>query len=117
MTNQPVALTADLGGTKTALGIISASGEVLHRDKIPTQAQAGGSKLAEYTASALTGLADLARSRGYQPVGIGIGSAGVIGEEGQVITAANLIRNWSGTPLAAIVTDRTGLPTYAVNDV
>ncbi|MFC6352914.1 ROK family protein [Rothia nasimurium] len=76
MTNQPVALTADLGGTKTALGIVSPTGDVLHRDKIPTQAQAGGTKLAEHTASALADLADLARSRGYQPVGIGIGSAG-----------------------------------------
>ena len=117
MTNQPVALTADLGGTKTALGIVSPTGDILYRDKIPTQAQAGGAKLAERTASALDDLAELARSRGYQPVGIGIGSAGVIGEEGQVITAANLIHNWSGTPLAAIVTDRTGLPAYAVNDV
>lgn len=114
---QPVALTADLGGTKTALGIISATGQVLHRDKIPTLAQVGGRTLAERTASALQDLGTYAHDQGWKPVGIGIGSAGVIGEEGQVITAANLIKDWSGTPLAAIVSKHTGLPTYAVNDV
>ncbi|WP_237201944.1 ROK family protein [Rothia nasimurium] len=112
-----IVLAADLGGTKTALGIISPTGEVLHRDKIPTQAQIGGRPLAEATGRALADLADNARTLGYEPVGIGIGSAGVIGQQGQVITAANLIKDWSGTPLAAIVSEHTGLPTYAVNDV
>lgn len=114
---QYVALAADLGGTKTALGIVSSTGQVLHRDKIPTLAQAGGVQLAQHTADALSALGQTARELGYEPVGVGIGSAGVIGPEGQVITAANLIKDWSGTPLAAILSEGTGLPAYAVNDV
>lgn len=114
---QRVALTADLGGTKTALGIVSPTGQVLHRDKIPTLAQAGGPQLAQHTAEALKKLGETARELGYEPCGIGIGSAGVIGPEGQVITAANLIKGWSGTPLASILSQVTGLPAYAVNDV
>lgn len=114
---QHVALVADLGGTKTALGIVSCTGQVLHRDQIPTLAQAGGTELARHTAEALKKLGATARELGYEPLGVGIGSAGVIGSEGQVITAANLIKGWSGTPLASILSDVTGLPAYAVNDV
>lgn len=114
---QHVALAADLGGTKTALGIVSSTGQVLHRDKIPTLAQAGGPHLARHTAEALNALGETARELGYEPLGVGIGSAGVIGPEGQVITAANLIKEWSGTPLASILSEVTGLPSYAVNDV
>lgn len=114
---QRVALAADLGGTKTALGIVSSTGQVLHREKIPTLAQAGGLQLAQHTAKALAKLSKTACELGYEPVGVGIGSAGVIGPEGQVVTAANLIKDWSGTPLASILSEVTGLPSYAVNDV
>lgn len=112
-----VALAVDLGGTKTALGIIDPSGVVLHRTKIPTLAQIGGTKLAQHTADEVAKLADYAREQGWEPVGVGVGSAGVIGMDGAVITAANVITDWSGVPLAAIVAKGTGLPTYAINDV
>lgn len=113
----PVALAVDLGGTKTALGIIDPGGAVLHRTKIPTLAQAGGTQLAQHTAREIAKLASYAREQGWEPVGVGIGSAGVIGADGAVITAANVIKDWSGVPLAAIVAEHTGLPTYAINDV
>lgn len=114
---QHVALTADLGGTKTALGIVSSTGQVLYRTKIPTLAQVGGTQLAQHTADALKKLGHTAHELGYRPLGVGIGSAGVVGPEGQIITAANLIKDWSGTPLTTIISEVTGLPAYAVNDV
>lgn len=114
---QPVALAVDLGGTKTALGIVSNAGQVLYRTEIPTQAQLGGTALAEITADTVQELATLAGKRGFAVQGVGIGSAGVIGAAGEVITAANLIKDWSGVPLAQIVAQSTGLITRAVNDV
>lgn len=112
-----VGIAVDLGGTKTALGIVDATGAVLHRTKIPTLAQIGGRELALNTAKAVQELVDRSRNQGWEPVGIGLASAGVIGPDGSVITAANVIKDWSGVPLASIVADHTGLPAYAVNDV
>lgn len=112
-----IALGIDLGGTKTAFGLVDAAGQVIDRHEIPTQASAGGEKLARHTAAGAAVLIERARSRNLQVVGIGIGSAGVIGAQGQVITAANVIKGWSGVPLAGIVREETGLPTFAMNDV
>lgn len=112
-----VGIAVDLGGTKTALGIVDATGRVLHRTKIPTLAQIGGRKLALNTARAVQELIDYSRNQGWEPVGVGLASAGVIGPDGSVVTAANVIKDWSGVPLASIVADHTGLPAYAVNDV
>lgn len=112
-----VAIGIDLGGTKTAFGTVGADGVVLDRHEIPTLAQVGGEALARETAAGAQVLIARARERGQEVVGIGIGSAGVIGAQGEVITAANVIKDWGGTPLAAIVSEATGLPTRAVNDV
>lgn len=49
--------------------------------------------------------------------GIGISSAGVIGTDGSVVSATDLIRGWAGTPLAARVKERFDMPVVALNDV
>ena len=62
-------------------------------------------------------MAKLAVARGFEVVGIGVGSAGVIGPEGQVISAADVIKDWGGVNLATIIAQETRLPASAVNDV
>ncbi|QAY62072.1 ROK family transcriptional regulator [Xylanimonas allomyrinae] len=47
-------------------------------------------------------------------IGVGIGSPGVITEEGRVIEAPN--RRWSDLPLADILSERLGLPVHVAND-
>ncbi|GAB2457946.1 ROK family transcriptional regulator [Xylanimonas ulmi] len=50
-----------------------------------------------------------------QPViGVGIGSPGVVDQDGSVIEAPN--RQWADLPLAAILTERLGLPVQVAND-
>ncbi len=117
MVPEKVALGIDLGGTKTAFGLVTPSGRVIDRHEIPTIAAVGGEKLARSTAAGAGVLIDRARVQGLQLAGIGIGSAGVIGAQGQVVSAADVIKDWAGVPLAAIVGEETGLPTFAVNDV
>ncbi|MFW0179388.1 ROK family protein [Rothia sp. P7208] len=112
-----VAISVDLGGTKTALGIVDQHGAVLHRAEIPTLAQLGGVPLAKHTAEAVLEHISYARSHGWDVAGVGIGSAGVIDENGTVVTAANVIKDWTGVQFASIVESMTSLPTCAVNDV
>ena len=62
--------------------------------------------------------AEEAARSGRRPVGIGIGSAGVVDTvSGSVVAATDHIAQWAGTPLGPLVAEATGLPTTVVNDV
>lgn len=116
-TGTRVAIGIDLGATKTTFGIVSDSGQVLHTETIETKPDAGGTQVAQQTAEQALKVAEVARARSFEVVGIGIGSAGIIGREGEIVTAANAMADWSGTPLTSIVREVTDLPTATVNDV
>lgn len=112
-----VAIGIDLGATKTALAIVSDTGTVLYSETVSTFKDGDGAALAEATAEHAERMVHAARARQFTVAGIGIGSAGVIGREGEVITAANALPGWSGTPLGDIVREKTQLPVQVVNDV
>ena len=111
-------LGIDLGGTKTAGGIVDAGGNVVFSTEVPTPSQAGAGKVLQAAAGLVRSLQAEAESRGLQVDSIGIGSAGVIDSaRGVVLSATDSIRGWAGTALAAELTVRTGLPATALNDV
>ncbi|MDI2033249.1 ROK family protein [Paenarthrobacter nitroguajacolicus] len=108
----------DLGGTKTAAGVVSSSGEVLMSDTIPTLNRAGGQAILDATAALISGLVARAADAGHTVSGVGIGSAGVIdASAGTVVSATDAIRGWAGTALVSGLHSRLGLPVRAVNDV
>ncbi|WP_159792199.1 ROK family transcriptional regulator [Puerhibacterium puerhi] len=47
-------------------------------------------------------------------IGVGLGSPGVVDPAGRVVEAPN--RRWADLPLAAILTERLGLPVHVAND-
>jgi glucokinase len=115
------AVGVDLGGTKTAAGVVSADGEVLFSETIPTLNRSGGDAILDATAGLVAGLRKKAADAGI-PVGrVGVGSAGVIdAAHGVVISATDAICGWAGTALTAGLAARLGLPpssVRAVNDV
>ncbi|MFE4194530.1 ROK family protein [Paenarthrobacter sp. NPDC056912] len=108
----------DLGGTKTAAGVVSSSGEVLLSETIPTLNRDGGEAILDATATLIAGLVERAADAGLSVSGVGIGSAGVIDAvAGSVVSATDAIRGWAGTALAAGLSARLGLVVRAVNDV
>ncbi len=111
-----VAVAVDLGATKIAFALVSESGQVLERARVATQSDDGGARVAERVAEESARLIDRARGQGLEVAGVGIGSAGVISPEGTVLNAANAMKDWSGTPLGAIVAERTGVRCGVVND-
>lgn len=111
-------LGIDLGGTKTAGGIIDAGGNVVFSSAVPTPSRAGAGKVLQAAAALVTSLQAEAESRGLHVDALGVGSAGVIDSaRGVVLSATDSIRGWAGTALAAELTVRTGLPATALNDV
>ncbi|GLU58916.1 transcriptional regulator [Paenarthrobacter ureafaciens] len=112
------AIGVDLGGTKTAAGVVSESGEVLMSDTIPTLNRTGGEAVLDATAALVSGLVERAADAGLTVSGVGVGSAGVIdAAAGTVVSATDAILGWTGTKLVAGLSARVGLTVRAVNDV
>lgn len=111
----------DLGGTKTAAGVVGADGEVLFSEQIPTRNRDGGESILEATAEFVGRLMWRAAGEGIYVGRVGVGSAGVIDAgSGTVVSATGAILGWAGTELTVGLADRLGLPrnaVRAVNDV
>lgn len=107
-------LAVDLGGTKITVGAVHPDGTVTGKRTIPTGAERGP----EAILAGLVSLLGCLHAEVPDAVLIGIGSAGVVDpEDGSILSATDAIPGWAGTPLATHVTDRMGLPAYALNDV
>ncbi|MEV7574317.1 ROK family protein [Pseudarthrobacter sp. NPDC089323] len=115
------AVGVDLGGTKTAAGVVSSTGAVLFSDTIPTLSRSGGEAILDATAHLVAGLVRRAADAGIAVACVGVGSAGVIdAARGVVVSATDAIAGWAGTALTAGLAARLGLPASsvrAVNDV
>lgn len=111
----------DLGGTKTAAGVVGADGEVLFSEEIPTLNRGGSDAILRATAALVGRLMRRAAGEGIDVVRVGVGSAGVIDAvNGEVVSATAAIRGWAGTMLTAGLAQLLGLPrgsVMTVNDV
>ncbi|WP_309075240.1 ROK family protein [Paenarthrobacter sp.] len=111
----------DLGGTKTAAGVVSPAGVVLMSETIPTLNLAGGDAILDATAALIAGLVERAADAGISVSGVGVGSAGVIDAVvGSVVSATDAIHGWAGTALVSGLSSRLSLaPSMmrAINDV
>lgn len=111
MTDLPVCLAVDVGGTKLAAGLVDAGGRVLDWDRVPTPA--GGQ---DEVFSALTGLIDAVRQRAPGRVErCGVGSGGPMTRGGETVSPIN-IPGWRDFPLRARLAEWTGLPVVVDND-
>ncbi|MDE8587853.1 ROK family protein [Arthrobacter sp. NQ4] len=115
------AIGVDLGGTKTAAGVVSPDGQVLFSETIPTLNRDGGEAILDATAGLVAVLIRRAADAGISARCVGVGSAGVIDAgRGVVVSATDAITGWAGTALTAGLAARLGLPAssvLAVNDV
>ncbi|VXC18925.1 Sugar kinase [Arthrobacter sp. 9V] len=121
LTQAAHAIGVDLGGTKTAAGVVTPSGDVLMSETIPTMNRAGGEAILDATAALITGLVERAADAGLSVSGVGVGSAGVIDAvAGSVLSATDAIHGWAGTSLVSGLCSRLSLhpsAVQAVNDV
>ncbi|NVM98932.1 ROK family protein [Arthrobacter sp. SDTb3-6] len=108
----------DLGGTKTAAGVVAADGSVLVQGQVATKNRDGGAAILDATAELVRSLVKDAAGAGATVDAVGVGSAGVIdAAEGTVISATDAILGWTGTHIIAGLQERLGLPAAVINDV
>lgn len=101
-------LAVDVGGTKLAAGVVSADGELIARDQVPTPATGVWPALA-----ALVAAQQLGSPIPLSACGVGCGGPMLPGGE-QVSTLH--IPEWRGFPLRRMLAESTGLPVAVAND-
>jgi glucokinase len=112
-TSQKIAIGIDIGGTSVKYGIVNATGDILYESKLPTRADEGPETIIRQLVAAI----EDAQRQVYSGTisGVGIGSAGVIDNDGMMHAAPNFA-HWKPLPLSSIIREKTGLPTIVEND-
>ncbi|HSR27244.1 MAG TPA: ROK family protein, partial [Actinomycetes bacterium] len=107
---EPHAVGLDIGGTKIAGGVVTESGRVLDRTRVPTPPDDQAATLA-----ALLALVDELWARNPGAEAIGLGAAGLVERPGGIARWAphNTYRRME---LRRLLHERTGLPTSVDND-
>lgn len=90
--------------------VMTLMGEAVVRRSLPVDGRGGDGLVDLITRFART----LVAAATSPVIGVGVGSPGVVDSSGAVIEAPN--RQWADLPLAAILTDRLGLPVHVAND-
>jgi glucokinase-like ROK family protein len=110
-------LGIDLGGTNTKFGIVSSTGELSHESFVPTPASGGGAVLLEHLKKVAGRCVGMACEAGVEPAALGVATAGwVDNRTGKVAYATENLPGWTGTPIAAELSNVTGLPVAVEND-
>ncbi|MFC8176748.1 ROK family protein [Streptomyces sp. NPDC057325] len=101
----------DIGGTKTAAGLVAPDGTLLARRMLPTPAQDGPDAV---IATAVRAVREL-----DAPVAaVGVGSAGVVDPgTGRIVAATDALPGWAGTELRRELEQALGVPVAIDNDV
>jgi glucokinase len=109
-------LGVDLGGTRIKVGIADELGRLLTFKKYLTRVDLGREALSRRIIRIIHKcLAENPDPRN-RPVAIGLGAAGMIDiREGVVLFSPNF-PDWKQVPLARLISDQTGLPTFLDND-
>jgi glucokinase len=97
------AIGVDVGGTKTALGLIDAASlTLLATDVIPTGAERGGEAVLRDVCERAAALAEAATKLGRHTVGLGVAVPEIVDLAGQ-ITSSAVIPRWNELPVAAVL--------------
>ena len=108
-------LGIDVGGTFVKGALVSESGEILNKGKIPTDSEVGGEKIICDIAEFCKELAASYGIRLSDVSGIGMGIPGIVdGETGVIIYVPNL--KWRNFKGAELLSKLTGLPVKLSND-
>jgi len=116
--NQSYVLGVDIGGTKVAAGLVSASGEILYRTRVPMVVQQGaaaGFRSVENAIRAVFGERPDETGPGRLS-GIGVCSPGPLDPRSGIVLNPPNLPCWRGFPLAAELHRVFGVPVRVDND-
>lgn len=108
----------DIGGTKIAAGIVSATGEVTQVLRAHTPSEQGADAILTSCIELAIQLRTTANAQGIEIVAVGVGAGGQIDvTTGRVHYATAVIPGWSGAEIVRTLEQALSLPARADNDV
>jgi glucokinase len=116
-TPRPIrALGVDLGGTRIKVGMVDQQGRLFNMKKYATRVELGREALIRRVIRIIQRCLSVDADSQNPPAGIGLGAAGMIDvRKGLVLLSPNF-PDWHQVPLARLVSEETGLPTFLDND-
>jgi glucokinase len=106
----------DLGGTNIKAGLVTESGAIVQRQRVPTEAESGPDAVARRLCEAARRCAEESGTDLGQVRGIGVGSPGTHDPENGVVLFSPNLPGWRDVPLRRLVQDEIGLPVVLDND-
>ena len=103
-------LAVDIGGTKMAVAVVSATGSVLWQTRAPTPPAGDSDRLWSTVVSLVESVPG-----GFEPMACGVGSGGPMSQGGGLVSPLN-IPGWREFPLRSRLAELTALPTWVDND-
>lgn len=110
------AIGIDIGGTHIAVGAVAASGEVIAKQELPTNAKAGFDGAITRIAEAAHQAAGAAGWSLAEVDGIGIGCTGPVNPSLGTIDNPFTLPTWEGRNIVAAVENALGIKTHLEND-
>jgi glucokinase-like ROK family protein len=111
------AIGVDIGGTSIKAGLVQRSGKVCFAAQTPTDATRGRDAIVAGLTFVVERVLASAHNQQFEPVGLGIATAGAVDHrDGSIFAATDNLPGWSGFQLRAFAEERFQLPTSIVND-
>ena len=106
----------DLGGTRIKTGLVDAQGEILLLRNYSTRLDLGREKALKRMVKIIKQLIEISIQKRFNPDLIGFGAPGLVDREKGIILRSPNFPDWKDVPLARVITEGVGLPTYMDKD-
>lgn len=117
MFNHAAAIGIDIGRNSIKMAVVKIHGEVLSAKTFPLTAEQNKEYLISKILECIKDIRQTVAAEGINPICIGTAAKGFIDHQaGVVIGPDQGIKGWSNVPLAKIINQETGLPSYVGND-
>jgi len=117
MAEEQWVVALDVGGTHVSAGLASNAGEIMAARKIASKADESEGPLRRRLIGLVGELIEAALEEMIEPVGIAVGSPGIVDFEKGVLVAASNLPELFGVPLGPELNEAYGLPVVVENDV
>ena len=117
MFNHAAAIGIDIGRNSIRIAVVKIQGEVIATKSFPLIQPQTREYIISQLLNAVSDIRKSVASEGINPICIGTAAKGFIDHASGIVLGPDQgIRDWTNVPLAKIINQETGLPTYVGND-
>lgn len=106
----------DLGGTRTKIGLIDPQGKILNFKSVLTRVDRGKDQALKRIIRILSQFIKISSDNNFPPQLVGLGAPGFIDREAGIVRHSPNFPDWREVPLAQIISQGVGLPSFVDND-